>query len=491
MLSSIITLIFFKNGKHAIKNMTNKHINTSCKLVFILTCFLFLLQAQQVFSATYYIDYSAANDSSNGTSKSKPWKRSPGMKGFAGSYSHSAGDIFIFKGGVTWPAAVLPLTIGYSGKAGNIDTYTVDQTWYTGGSYSRPIFDGGGVTGGQTASGKSYFKVNGLQIQNVNSTTCGAFDGSYQEYSNLYLSPSAIQAFGYDASSNQSHIYFHDNYITNSGRFVIYGATGYILDDVRVYNNTINGAYLSPSFHLDGLMIGNPMTLECGSGSVATVTNILFYNNKFYGDWHAGATAMYFSNGCTNYTTIYNNIFAIEDSTGGVNLSPAFVFFGQHDGNISIYNNTFSSDSYPGKGAGASEAILLGDSTYGNVIVEGNIFSGFGIDFIGGTSGTLVVDYNLHNISLAHGYGWLVATGGVQYTSLSSARAAGYETHGLTGNPKFVAVPNGTVGSGNWQFQSSSPAINKGVDLSASFTTDIVGNARSGSWDIGAYQRKK
>src|SRR5674536_23253 len=113
MWSLIITSGSKYFGNTRLVNMSNKHINTSRKLLFILTCFLFLLHAAPVLSATYYIDYNAANDSANGTTTSTPWKRSPGMVGFTGRYSHSAGDIFVFKGGVTWPAAVLPSTIKY------------------------------------------------------------------------------------------------------------------------------------------------------------------------------------------------------------------------------------------------------------------------------------------------------------------------------------------------------------------------------------------
>ncbi len=92
-------------------------------------------------AATYYIDYASGNDANNGLTTSTPWKNAPGMDGFTASYSHSAGDIFIFKGGVTWNSSALPLTIGYSGTSGNVDTYTTDESWYSGGSWSQPIFD--------------------------------------------------------------------------------------------------------------------------------------------------------------------------------------------------------------------------------------------------------------------------------------------------------------------------------------------------------------
>jgi hypothetical protein len=110
---------------------------------FLLT--LSLLLALPVSAATYYFDYATGSDANNGTSKSTPWKHHPSMEPFSGSYTHVAGDQFIFKGGVTWPNAALPMYIRTGGTAGNLDYYGVDQTWFTGASWARPIFDGGGV----------------------------------------------------------------------------------------------------------------------------------------------------------------------------------------------------------------------------------------------------------------------------------------------------------------------------------------------------------
>src|SRR5437899_3022893 len=90
-------------------------------------------------AATHYIDFTSGFDSSSGTSKTAPWRLAPGMRGFTGAYTHSSGDVFIFKGGVTWPASVLPLTISSSGSPGNVDTYTTDHTWFSGASWSQPI----------------------------------------------------------------------------------------------------------------------------------------------------------------------------------------------------------------------------------------------------------------------------------------------------------------------------------------------------------------
>lgn len=102
-------------------------------------CLLLSLPASA--ATTYYIDYNAANDSANGTSTSTPWKRHPYMVGWAGSYVHTVGDRFIFKGGVTWPRVCFQLNITTGGSGTTLDYYGVDAAWFTGGSWSRPIFD--------------------------------------------------------------------------------------------------------------------------------------------------------------------------------------------------------------------------------------------------------------------------------------------------------------------------------------------------------------
>jgi hypothetical protein len=57
-----------------------------------------------------------------------------------GGYSHQAGDRFIFKGGVTWPAACFGMNVSQGGSSsGVMDYYGVDVTWFVGGT--RPIFD--------------------------------------------------------------------------------------------------------------------------------------------------------------------------------------------------------------------------------------------------------------------------------------------------------------------------------------------------------------
>jgi len=94
---------------------------------------------------TFYISYASGSESNGGASKGEPWQRAPGMNGFSASYTHKAGDHFIFEGGVTWPHSALPLAppegSAGSGEAGDPDVYGVDESWYAGARYERPIFD--------------------------------------------------------------------------------------------------------------------------------------------------------------------------------------------------------------------------------------------------------------------------------------------------------------------------------------------------------------
>jgi peptidoglycan hydrolase-like protein with peptidoglycan-binding domain len=91
---------------------------------------------------TFYIDYSNGLDTNNGLSKETPWKTHPFMTGFSGSYVHESGDSFLFKGGVVWPRTSFQMNVIAGGSDdSNRDYYGVDREWFSGSTWSRPIFD--------------------------------------------------------------------------------------------------------------------------------------------------------------------------------------------------------------------------------------------------------------------------------------------------------------------------------------------------------------
>lgn len=99
-----------------------------------------------LFAATYYVDYSSGSDSNNGTSKTTPWQNAPGMQTCAkvcNSTTINAGDSLILRGGVTWPNASFMWNLPGNGTAANPVYVGVDQTWYTGSTWARPILNAG------------------------------------------------------------------------------------------------------------------------------------------------------------------------------------------------------------------------------------------------------------------------------------------------------------------------------------------------------------
>lgn len=89
----------------------------------------------------YFIAASGA-DTNNGTSESTPWAHVPGMAGCTSAcaaVTPAGGVGFIFRGGDTWGSTNY-FVIKNGGSSGSPVYYGVDQTWYTGSVWNRPIF---------------------------------------------------------------------------------------------------------------------------------------------------------------------------------------------------------------------------------------------------------------------------------------------------------------------------------------------------------------
>ena len=132
---------------------------------------------------TYYADWTSGADTNNGTSTSTPFKRFRGMPTCASNcntVTPAAGDVFVLKGGETWPASALGWDVAlYVGASGNrITIGSGDKTWFTGGSWTKPALDGGYTTLGggdnlmyvvkSTSGGTSmYLTVQDIEYKNL------------------------------------------------------------------------------------------------------------------------------------------------------------------------------------------------------------------------------------------------------------------------------------------------------------------------------------
>jgi hypothetical protein len=118
-----------------------------------LSLMIAILSAGSALAATTHYIAASGSDSNNGTSTSTPWMHAPGMPNCSGScssYTPQPGDQFIFRGGDTWHfgnSSASPYTGGMwswtgSGTSGNPIYVGVEQTWYSGSSWTRPILTG-------------------------------------------------------------------------------------------------------------------------------------------------------------------------------------------------------------------------------------------------------------------------------------------------------------------------------------------------------------
>lgn len=212
-------------------------------------------------------------------------------------------------------------------------------------------------------------------------------------------------------------------------------------------------------------------------GSGANKIEITVRNSTIGGDFGAHTTGYIYVEDYTTDLNIYNNLIytTAESPTNG------YIAMGTRGtAAAKIYNNTI-------KGAGITNIGGMGayfaSRDIGNwtADIKNNIITNC---YIGISSGaiTLTSDYNdfyrLGNVGYLSAWkqtvtAWQIALGGCPND--------GNDCHSITSDPKFVS-------SSDFRLQSDSPVINGGTDLSEYFTTDILGNTRTGVRDIGAYE---
>jgi hypothetical protein len=227
-------------------------------------------------AATYYVDYSAGNDTNNGTSIATPWQHCPGETTVTNSVTKTAlnpGDEVIFKGGVQYVGSIL---LPWSGASNNPITYDGNSagTFGTGrgmvtGDYSSNLLYGFATINypsGYTKPGASNLLFNGLEIgyigghTNIN-WTCTNLPPRVVNYA-IFM----CNCYG-DIVSN---CYIHDiGDWTNSANMnlTIMNGSGVVVNGGST-NCTITGCELT---HIGKAAINF-------SSTYGTTTNVLIYN---------------------------------------------------------------------------------------------------------------------------------------------------------------------------------------------------------------------
>jgi hypothetical protein len=207
--------------------------------------------------------------------------------------------------------------------------------------------------------------------------------------------------------------------------------------------------------------IANNLSIQdntVGHGIYAAFVNSLIENCQIYNVKGFGIQ-FYSSSGGVNNNTFRNNI--IHDVGQGNVSSVTGLYIGSGDNNLA-YNNIIYNT--PGSGiaisSGASNSKVYNNTVYNNGQGGIGVFNSFGADV-------------RNNIMYANGSAY-----GDYHDEGSSTTAS----NNLTSNPLFV-----NAGSANFQLQSNSPAIDKGMRISI-VTSDFnrVPRPQGAAYDIGA-----
>jgi len=187
---------------------------------------------------TYYVDATAGNDYSSGTTVYTAWKTLSKVN----KTSFTAGDQILFKTDEVWNGQLLLSGSGEDGHPIIVDAY---------GSGNKPIFNGGGVTVNDGATVRlkngAYWEINNLEITNTN--------GSRVQQGKIW----GIRVM-VDNGSEINHIYIKNCFVHDVNGEVAGKYTGGIYV-------TADGS--APSFYND-LQITNNVVKDVGGLGIAT-----------------------------------------------------------------------------------------------------------------------------------------------------------------------------------------------------------------------------
>lgn len=510
--------------------------------------------------------YIAANgsDSNAGTSEASPWLHAPGMgscSGTCASVTPAAGEGFIFRGGDTWHASSgTPMICGsgpcqwtwnWSGSSSSPIYVGVDQSWYSGGSWARPVLsmDNPLTNSNPGSCTHDDSNISGVNVSNQNYVTFDNFEFSGKCWAGNVNNNSVAYFFRTGTNITIENAYFHgwtlagtafdgDAAISGSGgagasknvvaSVVIDGSDSTLGTTSSACANAVNGAPCNSGWGIQGDCYDVHSSVIRYTSNAIECSNITYVHDNLIENTYATLDGM--SNGVqgphpntletdTGYSGqsfyLYNNV--IIDNAANVTLWPQaathYIF------NNVIFNSTTSAPncimlSPVGNSGGSSAATAYvynntvdnqgngcevqfygqsGNSTTawvgGTAYFENNHFVGFG------NPGTLSNTYTFGPAASGN-----ISNGGGQvFQSESTANGQGYTA---SNDYAPTSDTDATVGAGtnassfcsSMPYSAASTACQSGL-AGVSYNTSshsAVANqaaARTASaWDAGAYQ---
>lgn len=455
-------------------------------------------EASPPVGTTYYIDFAAGSNSNNGLASGTAWKCHPYMKTGCGSglptYSHTAGDVFCFKGGVTWDATAFPMVMtgAGSGAAGK-DFYGACGGFGTG----RPIFNMGGAE--LSPNNRAVvFSNNYIRLSNIE------FTGLYWTGAVAWQQDTFI-VLGSSTNSEIDNNYFHGwTHATGGGTTdaitVVVGDTHYPNDGVNTtfHDNLIDGADTDLVSGANCVFGGPPIIYDniIRNSACGVIQNggQQFYGNQIYNVYRSFQASMHgnaYESNCDDNLQFFNNLLYNTDKTTASSAAAAGVniIISPISGKTTVAYNNIMYNTPAGNVFGVDGPSACGGASSGGTVYVYNntVFCGPASaatqPCIGNVTGgvrTFVIKNNLLITTDADGF---TAACGASCTASNNLIKT--EAQATAGGFTNASSPAYTVTSG------SAFTVDVGADVSATCsgcTADYssVVRPQNSLWDVGA-----
>ena len=515
---------------------TSCSMRKACFSIAIIVCSLAV--PRLVLGGTYYIAASGS-DSNNGTAKTTPWLHAPGMPSCSGTcagHTPTAGDQFIFRGGDTWHfgnSSAAPFIgnggwswSGWSGTSSSNMIYIgVDQTWYSGSSWARPILTADNPTSTSAVSSCAYrvggsgganqmVVLNGvkfIQFDNFEMTgLCWNDTGTgYQDQYINHNGASTGNSNGYIISNVYIHGWTHTAFHCGSGAcggagaFEGYNQAGGVTLQYNVVDGSDSDDTTLDTIFADGYIVQYNVIRHVGGSSVPNNCHLVhdnlfeYINNSSDGAEHSDVLMCYGEAGLgsSSPNMFYNNVFRYigTEHSEAPSVSTLWLFppSGQTD---YVFNNVvhdiYSQSNYfslnQGGGPGGGNMTM-----YNNTMVNAAI---------GCTAGGSITAVNNQWVGISgSAFNCSVTESSALYMPAATASSQGYTS---ANDYAPTLATNSTVGAGANLTSSCTtlPALCSGTGTACSYNstshtvscpgTTVNARPSSGAWDTGAYEFK-
>ncbi len=495
----------------------------SASVLAFLLVFVFSQLENALAATTHYIAANGA-DSNNGTSETTPWSHAPGMANCASacaSYTPVAGDQFILRGGDTWTNSSFPWKWNWAGTSGSPIYVGVDKTWFSGGSFARPIFSLGGTAIGSNGnlillSNNQYITFDNFEITGFKDNGNNVFSNNVvfttgadaQNITNMYMHAWVANLSGNDdmvfiqgcnTNCNQPNALFEFNYMNGSdatpastsdthgsGQFIKYPTGGTIAFN---YVNNVSNVFVGTSVSGGAVKIhDNNFGFVWTSFDATNHENIMefqiggntIYNNVYHDTTSTSVWPMPLDPTASSTDWVFNNVcYNVTKDCISIDTSGTFPSY-----TANIYNNTL----VPASGYFCADTTDRGATNSIGALKLVNNYCVTG-------AGTSVASWCFSGTSSCSTVTTLTQTTNV-ITTASMATTQGY-TASETFPYSPTAVTNATVGTGTnetgvWPTGSTNDTA-YGCTIAAGNMVTCPSRTQhprpsTAAWDVGAYE---